>query len=461
MSRTCRILVVDDEAGIRTLLARVLKKEGYEVDEAEDGIAGLRCAETGRHDMLLLDLKMPGKDGLEVMSTLRRAGHEMPILMLTAHSSVETAVQAMKLGAFDYIRKPFDVEELKATVQRALSVVELRQEVAELRQEVGSRFALDRIVGQDPQVHSVCETVRTVAPQRSTVLITGESGTGKELIARALHYLSPRAHRRFVKVNCAAISEELLESELFGHEKGSFTGAMKTTEGKFELADGGTILLDEISEMSPKLQAKLLRVLQEREIDRVGGREPIRVDVRVVATTNRNLPDEVEAGRFRADLYYRLNVVQVSFSPLRERTGDIPLLAEHFLERYCDEMNRRITGISPDCMQCMLRYGWPGNVRELENVIERAVALSRNSVLQPEDLPPGLGDGGCAPTAEMPVGATLAEMERSLILRTLDAVGGNRTRAAEMLGISIRTIRNKLAQYHAEGAALSQQKGAG
>jgi len=461
VSRSCRILVVDDEAGIRTLLARVLRKEGYEVDEAEDGIAGLRRAETGRYDMLLLDLKMPGKDGLEVMSTLRRAGHEMPILMLTAHASVETAVEAMKLGAFDYIRKPFDVEELKATIGRALSVVELRQEVAELRQEVGSRFALDRIVGQDAKVQRVCETIRTVAPQRSTVLITGESGTGKELIARALHYLSPRAHHRFVKVNCAAISEELLESELFGHEKGSFTGAMKTTEGKFEMADGGTILLDEISEMSPKLQAKLLRVLQEKEIDRVGGREPISVDVRVVATTNRNLPDEVEAGRFRGDLFYRLNVVQVSFPPLRERTGDIPALAEHFLEFYCGEMNRRVAGISPGCMQRMLRYAWPGNVRELENVIERAVALSGNAVLQPEDLPPGLGDADASPGGEVSVGATLAEMERSLILRTLDAVGGNRTRAAEMLGISIRTIRNKLAQYQAEGFPLSQQKGAG
>ncbi|MBE7559973.1 sigma 54-interacting transcriptional regulator [bacterium] len=380
-----RILVVDDEAGIRTLLSRVLRKQDYQVEEAEDGEGALLRARQSEPHLVLLDLKMPGIDGLEVMAQLRAEGRAMPVIMLTAHSTVETAVEAMKLGAYDYLRKPFDVEDLLATVRRALSVVELQREVVELRAEVDGRFALDRIVGQDAKVLAVCETIRTVAPQKSTVLVTGESGTGKELIARALHHLSPRAHRRFVKVNCAAISEELLESELFGHEKGSFTGALKTTEGKFELADGGTILLDEISEMSPKLQAKLLRVIQEKEIDRVGGREPIPVDVRVVATTNRHLPTEVEAGRFRADLYYRRNVVQLSFLPARA-PGDIPPWPSIFW-RVCgrDGQARVRHGARLHGAPRALRLA--GQCARAGERDRAAVVLTRNAVLQPEDLP--------------------------------------------------------------------------
>lgn len=447
-----KILVVDDEIGIRNLLRRVLKGEGYDVREAGSGEEAMDMAREDLPDLVLCDIKMPGKDGIETLADLKELSPNVEVVMLTAHSTVESAVTAMKLGAADYLKKPFDVEELKIVIDKILGVAELKRENADLREEVGLKYGIDRIIGADSKMQEVFEFIRTVAPTPSTVLIQGESGTGKELIAGAIHFLSPRRHKRFIRVNCAAISEELLESELFGHERGAFTGAVRSTEGKFILADGGSILLDEVSEMSPKLQAKLLRVLQEREIDKVGGREPVRVDVRVMATTNRNLEEEIRKGAFREDLFYRLNVVTISFPPLRERKSDIPTLVEHFIAKYNREMNKRIESIHPDAMQAMIRYNWPGNVRQLENCIERAIVICQGPRIELGHMPPDIAYADAPPEAAIhsgfEVGMTVAEMERRLIFKTLEFTENNRTRAADMLGISIRTLRNKLNEYH-------------
>ena len=452
-----KLLIVDDELGIRNLLSRVLKNEGYEIRLAESGDQAIEMAREEAPDLALCDIKMPGKDGIATLEELKGISEEIEVIMLTAHSTVESAVQAMKLGAADYLKKPFDVEELKIVIQRILGIAELKRENDTLREEVGLKYGIDRIIGKDPQMMEIFEEIKTVAPTPSTVLITGESGTGKELIAGAIHYLSARRYKRFVKVNCAAISEELLESELFGHEKGSFTGAIRASEGKFVLADGGTILLDEVSEMSPKLQAKLLRVLQEKEVDKVGGREPIKVDVRVLATTNRDLKKAIELGHFREDLFYRLNVVEISFPPLRERKGDIPELVQTFIRKYSQEMNKKITGIEKDTEQILLQYHWPGNVRQLENCIERAVVLCKGPQINKSQLPPDLlleCEGGTgADGFSIQVGMTIASMEKQLIMETLKFTQNNRTRAAEMLDISIRTLRNKLNEYKKSGVA--------
>ena len=446
-----KLLIVDDELGIRNLLNRVLRGDGYDVRTAENGDQAIALAAEDPPDLVLCDIKMPGKDGIETLAELKTVSEAIEVIMLTAHSTVESAVAAMKLGAADYLKKPFDVEELKILIEKNLGVAELKRDNQYLREEAGLKYGIDRIVGKDPKMLDIFELIQTVASTKSTVLIHGESGTGKELIAGAIHYLSPRKHQRFIKVNCAAISEELLESELFGHEKGSFTGAIRSSEGKFVMAEGGSILLDEVSEMSPKLQAKLLRVLQEKEVDKVGGREPIKVDVRVMATTNRNLEDEIQKGRFREDLYYRLNVVTLAFPPLRDRKGDLPELVRHFIDKYNREMNKRIEGIDRDAEPILFRYHWPGNVRQLENCIERAVVLCQGSVIETRHLSPEileafpktddrLSDG-------IPVGMTVAEMEKRLIFKTLESTNDNRTRAAEILGISIRTLRNKLNEY--------------
>ncbi len=448
------VLVVDDELGIRNLLTTVLKSEGYVVRQAENGQQAVDSVAESTPDLVLCDIKMPVKDGMETLRELREMAPELPVMMLTAHGTVETAVEAMKLGACDYLRKPFDVEELKAKLRRELDNADVRRVNRRLQEEVGLKYGLDRIIGKAPGMLKIYDLIRTVAPTRSTVLIRGESGSGKELIAGAIHYLSPRKSKPFVKVNCAAISEELLESELFGHEKGAFTGAVRSSEGKFVMADGGSILLDEVSEMSPKLQAKLLRVLQEREVDKVGGREPVKVDVRVMATTNRDLEKTIEEGRFREDLFYRLNVVSIEFPPLRERKSDIPLLVQHFIQKYNQEMNKRIQGITKEAEALLWKSDWPGNVRQLENAIERAVVLASGSYLDVCDLPQDIGNSPPEQSAReggSRVGMTVAEMERELIFKTLESVNDNRTRAAEMLGISIRTLRNKLNEYRAAG----------
>lgn len=453
MSGTPLILIVDDEQSIRKLLRRVLEREGYRVIEANDGREAVHIALEKRPDLGLFDLKMPEMDGVEALRAVREEGLEVPVIMLTAHSTVESAVEAMKLGAFDYLKKPFDVEEMKLIVKKALKYGNLEKEVKGLRKEVRGRYGMEQIVGQNAKMKEILKMIETVAETRSTVLICGESGTGKELIARAIHYQSPRADCPFVKVNCAALSETLLESELFGHEKGAFTGAIKTHEGKFEQADGGTLLLDEISEMSAAVQAKLLRVLQEREIDRVGGRDPIQVDVRVIATTNRDLHKNTEEGKFREDLFYRLNVVRIAFPPLRERKGDIRLLSDHFVKQFSDEMGKSINGVSNEALEMMIRYDWPGNVRQLENAIERAIVFAKNEWLEPEDLPPEISGNSVEerPLADAWVGKKFEEIEQEVILSTLKATDDNRTKAADMLGISVRTLRNKLSAYRETG----------
>ncbi|MBI1389403.1 MAG: response regulator [bacterium] len=462
-----KLLVVDDEVGIQNLLRRVLKGEGYDVRTAGSGEEGVSMAQDDAPDLVLCDIKMPGMDGIETLAALKDVSDEIEVIMLTAHSTVESAVAAMKLGAADYLKKPFDVDELKITISKCLGVADLKKENIQLREDAGLRYGLDCIVGAAPKMQEIFELIKTVAPTPSTVLIQGESGTGKELIAGSIHYLSPRRHKRFIKVNCAAISEELLESELFGHEKGAFTGAVRSAEGKFVMADGGSILLDEVSEMSPKLQAKLLRVLQEKEVDRVGGREPIPVDVRVMASTNRDLEEAIKKGEFREDLYYRLNVVSIAFPPLRERKSDIPELVTHFVERFNQEMNKRIEGLAPDVEDALMRYSWPGNVRQLQNCIERAIVLCKGSVIQFQHLPPDVAQGGAAPGAgpslaepssSIEVGVTVAEMERQLIFKTLEHTQYNRTRAAEILGISIRTLRNKLNEYKKTGDLPEMEK---
>jgi DNA-binding NtrC family response regulator len=446
-----KIIIVDDEVGIQNLLRRVLKGEGYDIRVAGSGYKAIDMAKEDIPDLVLCDIKMPGIDGIETLAHLKSIHERIEVIMLTAHSTVESAVAAMKLGAADYLKKPFDVEELNIIIEKVLGVAALKRENDSLREAVGLKYGIDRIIGQDPKMHEIFELIKTVAPTKSTVLIHGESGTGKELIAGAIHGLSPRKHERFIKVNCAAISEELLESELFGHEKGAFTGAIRANEGKFVLAEGGSILLDEVSEMSPKLQAKLLRVLQEKEVDKVGGREPLKVDVRVMATTNRHLQEEVKKGNFREDLFYRLNVVTIAFPPLRERVGDIPLLVDFFIDRYNREMNKKIAGLAKETEQALLRYHWPGNVRQLENCIERAIVLCKNSTISMEHLPHEILQAAkeTAPGDDvgMQVGMTVAEMEKQLIFKTLDYTSNNRTRAADILGISIRTLRNKLNEY--------------
>lgn len=446
-----KLLIVDDEIGIQNLLKRVLKSEGYDIRVADNGDMAMTLANDDPPDLVLCDIMMPGKDGIATLAELKELSPKIEVIMLTAHSTVENAVTAMKLGAADYLKKPFDVEELKIVIEKTLGVAELKQENTALREEIGLKYGIDHIVGQHPRMKEIFEFIKTVAATPSTVLIHGESGTGKELIAGAIHYHSPRRAKPFVKVNCAAISEELLESELFGHEKGSFTGAIRTSEGKFVIADGGSILLDEVSEMSPKLQAKLLRVLQEKEVDKVGGREPIKVDVRVMATTNRNLLEEIKKNHFREDLYYRLNVVTIAFPPLRERKSDIPDLCKFFIAKYNREMNRRIQGLSRDAEQALLRYHWPGNVRQLENCIERAVVLCQGPAIEMSHLSPELNHLSSIDEDEkspgVQAGMTVAEMEKHLIVETLKITNNNRTRAAEMLGISIRTLRNKLNEY--------------
>lgn len=451
---TPEILVVDDELGIRNLLTTVLKTEGYVVRQAEDGQQAIDAVKKAVPGLVLCDIRMPVKDGMETLKEMRQISEDVPVMMLTAVDTAKTAVEAIKLGAADYITKPFDVEELKAKIRRELDHADTRRAYRRLQQEQGLKYGMDQIVGKDPKMQEIYDLIRTIAPTRSTVLIRGESGTGKELIAGAIHHHSPRKDKPFVKVNCAAVSEELLESELFGHEKGAFTGAIRSTEGKFAVADGGSILLDEVSEMSRKLQAKLLRVLQEREVDKVGGKEPVKVDVRIIATTNRNLEQAMKEGHFREDLYYRVNVVSIEFPPLRERKSDIPLLVDHFIRRYNREMNKRIQGTTNEAEKLLVKCDWPGNVRQLENVIERAVVLTRGKVIDVEDLPPDLRDSSpdrASFDGGLRAGMSVAEMERELIFKTLESVGDNRTKAAEMLEISIRTLRNKLNEYRASG----------
>ena len=442
------MLVVDDEVNARTALAELLRDEGYDVETAADAFKALGKYEAFAPHVVVTDLKMPGMDGIELVKKLRALEDPPAVVVMTAFGAVSSAVDAMRAGAAEYLTKPLNFDELLVVLDKVFETQELRRETRQLRQRVRDRVAPNNIVGVSPPMQRVFEIVDQVAPSRATVLITGESGTGKELVANALHQRSPRVNGPFVKLHCAALAESLLESELFGHEKGAFTGALARKDGRFQLADGGTLFLDEIGEISPAIQVKLLRFLQEHELERVGGTQTIRVDVRVIAATNRNLVDEVAKGRFREDLYYRLNVVALEMPPLRERRSDIPALAKFFLDRFARDNDKPIEGFAPDTLELLTAYDWPGNVRELENAIERAVVLTTGSQLEARQLPPSVRPKVAPGGIPMVPGATLAEIERYAILETLKSTGGSTSKAAELLGISVRTIQYRLHQYN-------------
>ena len=456
-----RILIVDDEVNARSALKSLLTDEGYEVLEAGDGQEGLeKLAEFGPA-AVLTDVKMPRMDGITFLKEARAKGSDAVFVVMTAFASIEAAVDAMRAGAENYLVKPLNVDAAVLTLQRALEKRKLVLESQGLRERIRERFKFANIIGESPALQSVFGVVKQAAPTKATVLILGESGTGKELIAQALHEESPRRDKPFIKVNCAALSETLLESELFGHEKGSFTGAVARKEGRFERADGGTLFLDEIGEISPGLQVKLLRVLQQRELERVGGTETVKVDVRLVAATNRDLAAEVKAGRFREDLFYRLNVVSVTLPSLRQRKGDIPALVSHFIEKYAKSYEKQVRGLAPGVLNVLLGHDWPGNVRELEHAIERAVVLAQGPELTADDFPPALqGPRPARSEGALIPGASFAEIEREAILRTLEMVGGSTLRAAEVLGISIRKIQYRLKEYGMSAKELAAAGGA-
>jgi DNA-binding NtrC family response regulator len=445
-----RVLVVDDEEIVRESLTDWLAEEGCAVEAVPDGASAIRRLGEEGWAVLLVDLKMPGIDGLQVLAEARKLQPEATAVMMTAYASVDTAVQAMKLGAYDYLVKPFEPEELSHMVRRILAQQELRRENIVLRKALKQQYRFHDLVSKSPRMQAVFEVARSAAASNSTVLLLGESGTGKELLARAIHVESPRADGAFVAVSCAALTETLLESELFGHEKGAFTGATATRKGKVELAQGGTLFLDEIGDISPKLQLDLLRVLEQHEFRRVGGTEVIRVDARVIAATNRDLRQAVADGHFREDLFYRLNVIPIVLPPLRDRTEDIPLLVEHFLDQLRAETGKAVEGVTRDALGALMARPWPGNVRELRNVLERGVVLARDPYITAADL-----ELMAAPGASGEESVSLREAERRHIETVLARCGGNVTRAARALGIDRVTLHRKIEKYGIRPAAAS------
>ncbi len=444
-----RILVVDDEKNYIVIMAELLKEAGYEVLSAQSGAGALVKVEEEDPDLVITDMRMPRMSGLELIEAIRAQRRDLPVIVMTAFGTVANAVQAMKAGAYDYIMKPFENEQLLITVDKALKMRRLLTRNRMLQEELSRGQGFDEIIGTSKPMQRVFDLVDKVAATKATVLICGESGTGKELIARAIHARSPRADEAFVAVNCMALSETLLESELFGHEKGSFTGAVGRRKGRFELADRGTMFLDEVGEMAPSLQVKLLRVLQERTFERVGGDRTISVDVRLVTATNRDLARAVQEGQFREDLFYRLNVVRIDLPPLRERADDLPALVAHFLQKYAAEVGRQPPRMSPEAMRIIYEHQWPGNVRELENVLERAVILAGDEV-QPSDLPIGAGHGqqsGLSVPAGLSINETVEAVERGMIQRALQAAGGVQARAAAALGITKSNLSYKIKKY--------------
>ncbi|CAN5853386.1 sigma-54 dependent transcriptional regulator [soil metagenome] len=445
-----RILVADDHDLLRRGIVRALTEAQHDVDEAANGNVAIEKLQDTQYDVVLSDLKMGGSDGLDVLRTAKTLHPATAVILMTAFGSVNTAVEAMKIGAFDYVQKPFEVEEMELKVNKAIEHRRLRHEVEYLRHTQGDIYDFDRIVGANGGLQSVLGIVKKIAKSNATVLVRGETGTGKELIAGATHHNSLRASRNFVKVNCAALQENLLESELFGHEKGAFTGADKQRIGRFEQADGGTLFLDEVGDMSPNTQAKILRVLQEHEFERLGGTRTLRVDVRVITATNRNLAHMVAHGQFREDLYYRLNVVSIDMPPLRERKDDIRELASFFLRRFSGELKKRIEGLSPDALKLLMRYNWPGNIRELENSIERAVLMTEGPFVTSNDLSlgeistaPSSGDG--TPAVKIPpTGIALDEIERQALIEALKMSNWVQKDAAELLSISPRVMNYKI-----------------
>ena len=436
-----RVLVVDDDQAIREALSRTLEKLGYEVVLAEDGQAGLDRLRAGAIHIALVDLQMPKLGGQELLKAARAIAPDVEVIVITGHGTVEDAVEAMKEGAYDFITKPFKRVQLERTIRRAAEKQSLALQNRRLQDRLDEIQGAGRIIGASPLILKTLDLVRQVAPSTATILIQGESGTGKELIADAIHHGSPRRERAFIKVNCAALPETLLESELFGHERGAFTGAVARKEGRFELADGGTLFMDEIGEISPAMQAKLLRVLQSGEFERVGGTRTLTADVRLIAATNSDVAALVREKRFREDLYYRLNVITIQLPPLRARQDDIPLLAHHFLRKYAAKNGKTVGGFAEEALDILQTYAWPGNVRELENVIERAVVLTRSSVISPADLPEALvGADQAARHLVISIGTPLEEVEDRLIEETLRYTKGDKTLAAKLLGIATRTI---------------------
>jgi len=450
-----KVLVIDDEAGVRRTLSMILEDEGYQVISASDGKEGLERALKEEPDLILCDIRMPRLDGLEFLEQYRKKNGQALVITITAYGSTELAVEAMQKGAYDYLPKPFTTAEVVLTLKKAEEREKLRREVTRLRQRVKADQRFPEIVAKSAGMREAVELTTKVAQHPSTVLITGESGTGKELIARLIHASSPRASRPFVPINCGAIPENLLESELFGHVKGAFTGAHADRAGLFEEADGGTLFLDEIGELPSQLQVKLLRALQEGEIRRVGDSSSRKVDVRIITATARDLEQEVRAGGFRSDLYYRINVVRIHLPPLRQRTEDIPPLTRYFLERFSGQLGISVTGFEPAAMKLLLSFPWYGNVRQLENVVERAMVLAESPTIKPEDLPDFIqhpeasveGPQDALPADELSIKKQTADLERRLISRALQVTDGNRTRAAELLDLSYRALLYKIRDY--------------
>lgn len=449
---TNRILLIDDEENFRHMLSVILKKRGYDVETASSGTEGLKKIDTAAFDTVLCDIRMPQMDGLEFLKEAQRAGCESTIIMMSAYGTLDTAIEAMKLGAYDYISKPFKPDEIILTLRKAEERERLRRENLFLKREVQKEYSFENIISKNERMRQIFDTIRKVAKYKSTILIEGESGTGKELVAKAIHFNSDRADNPFVPVNCGAIPENLLESELFGHTKGSFTNAVRTKKGLFEEADEGTMFLDEIGELPLQLQVKLLRVLQDGEMRRIGDSRPIKIDVRIIAATIKDLDREVREGKFRDDLFYRLNVLPMKIPPLKERKEDIPLLVDHFINKYTRELNKPIEGITPDALNCLMYYGWNGNVRELENVIERAIVLTESSQIQVENLPAEIQ----SPREESKLNLLNDELsikkasrylEIDLIRKALQKTKGNHTHAAKLLEISHRALLYKIKEY--------------
>jgi len=452
-----KILIAEDDLTGRETLAEAFADRGYEPITAVNGKSALSLLDSEEIDLVVTDLVMPGADGMQV---LEKAVPMCPVILITAHGTVDNAVDAMKLGAFDFVSKPIHLPHLFALVGRALQMKVLTLENENLRERVELTYDFETMIGRTKDMHLIFEQIKLVGPTDTTVCILGESGTGKELVANAIHQHSRRSTKHFVKVNCAAISENLLESELFGHEKGSFTGAVKQRRGRFELADGGTLLLDEISEMSPSLQSKLLRILQEQEFERVGGIETLKVDVRIIASTNANLQERISEGTFREDLYYRIGVFPIHLPPLHERSEDIPLLVDHFLRNYSEKMNKKIDGVSSDAIDIMTNYDWPGNVRQLQNAVERCcVMVSENQSIEPKHLPPELKSNINLPdvknvsidddNSSLP-DATMDELEEMAIKQSLQKHNGNRSQASKALNIGLKTLYRKIEKYGIE-----------
>jgi DNA-binding NtrC family response regulator len=447
-----RILIVDDEMVVRDSLGKWFGAEGYQIRTVASAREALQSLQAGDYDIALIDIKMPGRDGMELQIRLRELDPEMPLIIMTGYASVETAVQALKHGAYDYITKPFDPDEFVHLVSKALEHRSAKREVSRLKENLREIFPRAELIGRSPAMKRVYELIEMVAPTEATVLITGESGTGKELVARAIHAASPRRYMPLVVIHCGALTETLLESELFGHERGAFTGAQYRKKGKFEVADGGSVFLDEISDVSLKTQTDLLRVLQEKEIVRVGGTQPLQVDFRCITATNKNLEDLVKQGSFRPDLFYRLNVFSIDLPPLRARREDIPALADHFLHKYATAMNKPVPRVFAPALDLLLQYDWPGNVRELENAVERALVIGRGPEVLPSDFPFQLH-----PAAEPRAGRSLEEVEQIHIERVLDETSWNLSRSARILGIDRSTLYSKLKRYGLKRQQLVQE----